>query len=177
MFVNRLMRLQARALQHNSNKMQLMRLQHRFYFNDLRAGGAVMKIEQNQIDKLLTLQKNFDSEPDNIESAHEYFKELNRQGKYLTVVRLYRKNELKFRKNSLHSDKIYAQYTYASETIESLEKAMKTPSSPYLSTDAYANDVSQLVWKKWWKFVVRMIIVGLQLYALQYIMKEMGNSE
>ena len=66
-----------------------------------------MKIEQNQIDKLLLLQKNFEKEPNNIEAAHEYFKELNRQGKFLTVVRLYQKHELNFRKSTSHSDKIY----------------------------------------------------------------------
>ena len=94
------------------------------------------------MDKLLLLQKNFEKEPNNIEAAHEYFKELNRQSKFLTVVRLYRKNELNFRKNTTHSDNIYQQYTYAAETIESLEKAMKTPTSPQLQNGPYEYDVS-----------------------------------
>ena len=67
-----------------------------------------MRIEPNQIDKLLLLQKNFEKEPNNVDSAIEYFKELNRQGKFLTVVRLYQKHELSFRKSRTnHSDKIY----------------------------------------------------------------------
>ena len=98
-----------------------------------RMSSYYTKIDENQMDKLLLLQKNFENQPNNIEAAHEYFKELNRQGKFLTVVRLYQKHELNFRKSSMHSEKIYQQYSYAADTIDSLETAMKSPSSPQLS--------------------------------------------
>jgi hypothetical protein len=49
------------------------------------------------MDKLLLLQKNFEMDTSNMEAAEAYFRELNVQGKYMTVIRLYQKYELHFR--------------------------------------------------------------------------------
>jgi hypothetical protein len=42
----------------------------------------------------------FEKDPKNLEAAHLYLRELNREGKYLTVVRLFQRNELTFRGTS-----------------------------------------------------------------------------
>ena len=61
------------------------------------SGGAypfTTELGQHDTDKLLTLQKNYERDPKNVDGAWEYFRELNRQGKYLTVIRLYKNEEL-----------------------------------------------------------------------------------
>ena len=57
------------------------------------------EINENLIDKLLVLQKNFESDPSDLMAAEEYLRELNRQGKITTVIRIYQKYELHFRSN------------------------------------------------------------------------------
>jgi hypothetical protein len=58
-----------------------------------------VKIDAYDTDRLLLRQKNFEKDPKNLQAAYEYLRELNRQGKYLTVRRLYQKHELSFRDN------------------------------------------------------------------------------
>ena len=56
-----------------------------------------VSIDAYDTDRLLLRQKNFEKDPSNLSNAYEYLRELNRQGKYLTVRRLYQKHELTFR--------------------------------------------------------------------------------
>jgi hypothetical protein len=46
------------------------------------------------IHRLHELQTQFESEPTNTRHAYYYFSELNKHGKYNTVVRLYDKHQL-----------------------------------------------------------------------------------
>ena len=54
------------------------------------------------------LQKNFERDPQNSIAAWEYFRELNRQGKFLTVIRLYKTDELQLldKRNGEYREKI-----------------------------------------------------------------------
>jgi hypothetical protein len=61
------------------------------------------EINENLIDKLLVLQKNFENDTSDLMAAEEYLRELNRQGKITTVIRLYQKYELHFRSNQRYS--------------------------------------------------------------------------
>ena len=74
------------------------------------------------------LQKNFERDPQNSIAAWEYFRELNRQGKFLTVIRLYKTDELQLldKRNGEYREKIREQYFYAADTMKYLDKAMKT---------------------------------------------------
>ena len=62
----------------------------------------------HETDKLLLLQKNFERDPQNSVAAWEYFRELNRQGKFLTVIRLYETDELQLldKRNGEYREKI-----------------------------------------------------------------------
>jgi hypothetical protein len=44
---------------------------------------------QSSAERLFFYQKLFEKDPKNLEAAHLYLRELNREGKYLTVVRLF----------------------------------------------------------------------------------------
>ena len=59
-----------------------------------RAYPYAVDVGPHETDKLLLLQKNFERDPQNSIAAWEYFRELNRQGKFLTVIRLYKTDEL-----------------------------------------------------------------------------------
>lgn len=67
-----------------------------------------LDISPQDTDKLLTLQKNFERDPRNSEACWEYFRELNRQGKFLTVIRLYKTDELQLleKRNGDYREKI-----------------------------------------------------------------------
>jgi hypothetical protein len=45
----------------------------------------------DDVQVLYNLQNEFEKNPTNIESAYKLFAELNKHGKYLTVIRLYDK--------------------------------------------------------------------------------------
>ena len=97
--------------------------------NDSQANPYV-DIGPHETDKLLMLQKTFERDTKNTNAAWEYFRELNRQGKFLTVIRLYKTNELAFldRRNADMVDLIKNQYEYASDNMKCLDQAMNTES-------------------------------------------------
>lgn len=70
----------------------------------------------------------FEKDPKNLEAANLYLKELNREGKYLTVVRVYQRNELNFRGTSKEAAAVLQQYKYADDNINALENVMRAPS-------------------------------------------------
>ena len=63
---------------------------------DDRPYPYAVELGAHETDKLLLLQKNYERAPQNYEAAFEYLRELNRQGKYLTVIRLYKNAEIRF---------------------------------------------------------------------------------
>jgi hypothetical protein len=93
------------------------------------------EVDDEPMEKLASLQQRYGyGQQPNAEVAEDYFKELNRQGKYMTVIRLYQQNESFFTSvRSPHQQKISNQYRYALENVEALEKALKEPRSNFMS--------------------------------------------
>lgn len=109
----------------------------------------------------------------NINSAYQYFKELNRVGLHQVVVRLYQKN------NYEDSDKLKMQYDYAIDHLNQMrglinsnqmypifeEKNQNTSVSKYL-----AKKIFQLLWKSFglfvFVFIITMIIKNLNSRSL-----------
>jgi hypothetical protein len=60
----------------------------------MEAIGSEMTFED--VKKLHRLKEQFEKDPSNTQNAYELFAELNRHGKYNTVIRLYDKHELAF---------------------------------------------------------------------------------
>lgn len=85
-----------------------------------------LDVSPHDTDKLLLLQKNFEKDSKNAVAAWEYFRELNRQGKFLTVIRLYKTDELQLldKRNGDYREKIREQYFYAADTLKYLDKAL-----------------------------------------------------
>lgn len=83
---------------------------------------------QSSAERLFFYQKLFEKDPKNLEAAHLYLRELNREGKYLTVVRLFQRNELSFRGTSKEAAAVLQQYKYADDNINALENVMRAPS-------------------------------------------------
>ena len=76
--------------------------------------------DSRSADKLVMLAKDFNKNRSG--KALEYFKELNRQGKFNTVIRVYLQNEEELRQG-FDSKKVEDQYNYAKDTIEYLKKS------------------------------------------------------
>ena len=84
---------------------------------------------QSSAERLFFYQKLFEKDPKNLEAANLYLRELNREGKYLTVVRLFQRNELSFRGTSKEAAAVLQQYKYADDNINALENVMRAPSA------------------------------------------------
>jgi hypothetical protein len=67
------------------------------------------------------LQSEFERNHTNLQVAYELFTELNRLGKYNTVIRLYDKYEMTFvGQREMYADRLHAQYEFAKDNIGSL---------------------------------------------------------
>lgn len=72
------------------------------YENIARLSSAAAQINYeaemtlDDVKKLHRLQSDFEKDPSNMQVAYEFFSELNRHGKYNTVIRLYDKYELAY---------------------------------------------------------------------------------
>ena len=64
--------------------------------------------------------KDYEKRVGDFDAVLAYFKELNRQGKYLTVIRLYMEKEVDYKTCHL-SKSITEQFDYATENIEFLK--------------------------------------------------------
>ena len=69
------------------------------------------------------LQKNFEKKNGNPSAALTYFKELNRIGKFMTVIRLYNEREIEYKRCTL-SQELQAQNEYAFENDEYVKRAI-----------------------------------------------------
>ena len=71
--------------------------------------------------RLHRLQTEFEKDPQNVQNAYELFAELNRHGKYNTVIRLYDKHELAFSSTKdTYTDRMQSQYDFARDNLGSL---------------------------------------------------------
>ena len=80
------------------------------------------RMEVEEAEKLHELMDNFESNPSKSENAYVLFRELNKHGMYLTVVRLYNKHESDY---NLRTDKstelLKSQYEYARDNIQQMK--------------------------------------------------------
>jgi len=87
------------------------------------------KITPDVMKKLYWLENHYDQDPRNQKTAYKYFKELNRQGKHNTVVRLYNKYyddyDINVKGSSILRDKLRDQFEYAEDTIFSVKRAIE----------------------------------------------------
>ena len=76
---------------------------------------------------LMERQRRFDAAPTNMEAAAKYFRELNRNQKFQTVIRLYEKYEEIYRTNQDYKmqDKVREQYAYAQTNLDGLTSISK----------------------------------------------------
>jgi len=82
---------------------------HSNYFSGIAAAGMqrrlystsdywyTVKVDNDSKSNLAKLQTEYEMNPKNFEAATEYFKQLNREGKYQTVIRLYKSSEITYR--------------------------------------------------------------------------------
>ena len=73
--------------------------------------------------RLMERQLKFDKQPKDLTTAYKYFRELNRNQKYATVLRLYAKYEGDFRlsKDYQLQQKVQNQYSYAQRNIDTMK--------------------------------------------------------
>ncbi|CDW88406.1 metalloprotease m41 ftsh [Stylonychia lemnae] len=138
------------------------------YFRIMKA------ITGENVTKLLQYQHKFEQNPQNIESAFYYFRELNRNGHYPTVVRLYNKHELSYSISNQvkYFDKIRQQYEYAKENIESLRK--NSGSNEFKSLNLKEN-LQNVFITKFFDFIKKVIFVGVGFFAFTMIFKQFDN--
>ena len=104
------------------NSQQETKFKSRFLDDDQMA-EYMQRIESNQTDRLVKLQKEYEKNQDNYEAVLAYFKELNRHGKFLTVIREFKSKEISF-STSYNKTQIMEQYDYAFENIEHLKRSL-----------------------------------------------------
>ena len=125
-------------------------------------------------------QKKFEAEPNNLEFAYKYLRvsghlieqELNRHGKYLTVIRLFNKHETEFFKNTKDSflEKINDQYEYAKDNTESLGK-VKSSQSKDARMKGESSTLTQHMINKSFEFVTKIIYLGAFAIVAMLIFK------
>lgn len=67
--------------------------------------------------------EDFNSNPKNAESAYLLFRELNKQGMYLTVIRLYHKHNLAGSTDK-EAELMRSQFEYAKDNIQQFKKEL-----------------------------------------------------
>ncbi len=86
-----------------------------------RALNANPEMSLDDVQRLYRLQSDFERNPQNMQTAYDLFTELNRLGKFNTVMRLYDKYELAFISHKEpYAERMQAQYEYARDNIGSL---------------------------------------------------------
>jgi hypothetical protein len=93
------------------------------FLDDDQMAEYMQRIESNQTDRLVKLQKEYEKNQDNYDAVLAYFKELNRHGKFLTVLREFKSREIAF-STSYNKTQISEQYDYAFENIEHLKRSL-----------------------------------------------------
>lgn len=75
----------------------------------------------DDVKRLHRLQTDFEKDPSHSQHAYDLFTELNRHGKYNTVIRLYDKHELAFSSTKdPYTDRMQAQYEFAKDNLHRL---------------------------------------------------------
>ena len=76
-----------------------------------------MTLRQTEI--LYEYNRAFEDEPKNLECAYKLFREFNKHGMYISVIRLYYKNDLGSRDPNKHFfEQMRSQFEYAKDHIE-----------------------------------------------------------
>jgi len=107
----------------------------------------------------------FDQEPQNAEAAHKYFRELNRQNKFATVLRLNKQFEL----DLMQIDRqglISKQVEYARANIDVLEKIKQPLENDYSS---FRNLMKTFGWLTLRQAILISFMIGACYYCFEYI--------
>lgn len=181
----------AAAIRQSYAAQSLLHHQHNTYFNGVatvyqtkRLFGTrdyFIPVDNDSKINLARLQTNFEENSSNLDAAEAYFKQLNREGKYSTVVRLYKSNELQFRRQSNSShDKVQEQYRYARETMEFLETAINDNKgyNSYSSGSGAGDqnfDWTFLFRNIFMLTIKRVTITGIFFFIMSYIIEKLGQ--
>jgi len=123
-------------------------------------------------ESLMERQRHFDRSPTDVHAAYKYFRELNRNQKYQTVLRLYNKYETDYRSSmdARTLEKLENQRSYAQKYMESIEMVSKRlrDSEGGPNTESLAN----YAMNKLPSFCVRLIFMAGLFFTFNYLLKE-----
>mmetsp|Transcript_45927 Transcript_45927/g.33675 ORF Transcript_45927/g.33675 Transcript_45927/m.33675 type:complete len:140 (-) Transcript_45927:1297-1716(-) len=121
----------------------------------------------------MSYEKKFINEPSEVEHAFNYFRELNRHGKYHTVLRLFNKHEmvLSYKRQSPFYEKIMEQVDYARENIESLKKAVDASKKSKAEEDNYTS----IIVSKGFDLAKRLLYVAATFLIFSLIFRNFDN--
>jgi hypothetical protein len=124
-------------------------------------------------DSLMERQRQFDRSPSDVQAAYKYFRELNRNQKYQTVLRLYNKYETDYRssKDARTLEKLESQRAYAQKYIESIELVSKRLRDSE-SGSSNAESLTNYAINKFPSFCVRLIFMTGLFFTFNYLLKE-----
>lgn len=99
-----------------------------------------------------------------------WVKELNRNGKYQTVIRLFNKHEigLSYNSNSKYLEKVRQQYEYAKENVDSLKKVANAEG---MNGRATAEGYTNIIISKIFDFTKRLIYLGAAFIIFTLVFK------
>ena len=100
--------------------------------------------------------------------------ELNRNEKFQTVVRLYRKYELPYAYQGNHKfyQKLHEQFNYALENVDSIRRATGSSASEEGSS---GESVRQAILKHFIKFIKSLLYIGCAFFIFTLIFKNFDN--
>ena len=106
-------------------------------------------------------QRFFDRTPTDITAAYKYFRELNRQQKYQTVLRLYNKYEADYRSSmdARSLEKLEAQRAYAQRYVESMQSVERKARGGE-GMGSGGSDVVKYAINKFPKFCAQVILMA-----------------
>ena len=118
-------------------------------------------------------QRFFDRTPTDTTAAYKYFRELNRQQKYQTVLRLYNKYEADYRSSmdARALEKLDAQRVYAQRYVESIQSVEKKARGGE-GMGGGGSDIIKYAINKFPSFCARVVLMTGTVFLFSYIVKE-----
>ena len=124
-------------------------------------------------------QDRFERDPSSVANAYKLFRELNKHGMYLTVIRLYYRHDLdKASTLDQHFEHMNSQFEYAKDHIEQLrvtsgldgqtsqgfgDSSENSQSSSYRKIDIFL------------EIMLNAVVIGIFIYGIQHIMLKDRN--
>jgi len=86
------------------------------------SGNLANQMSLDQAEKLHEYQERYENNPQSIEFAYTLYRELNKHGMYLTVIRLYYKYDMdRASTSNKYTELMKSQFEYAKDHIEQLK--------------------------------------------------------